>query len=204
MISFEDFRTYPDQARQFGYIDYVEEHEVGEWLMDLSRRNLIVALIRKHWEGFLCGFSENGLSIDRKQKKAYFLPADQNGRTIRWDSPSRKGISRGVVKARENGFENEGIAYSVERFGDIWGIQIKPLYVFTQSDGKTPFTGLAQTKRQTRRYKFDRNPSVLQDLKFWVGFLGQKRPVIDIGDPPASSLFVDAVFTEVDVVEVNV
>ena len=100
--------------------------------------------------------------------------------------------------SRYNFKESEGISYSVEQFGEIWAIQIKPIYVFMDAAGRRPLSGLMQTRRSTRRYKFDRNIQVVQDLNFWAAYLFRKAPVYDLANSEHLNLFIDGSFLEVE------
>ena len=55
-----------------------------------------------------------------------------------------------------------------------------------------------QTRKATRRYKFDRNIQVVQDLNFWIAYLFQKAPVCDLAQSSDFHLFVDGTFLEVE------
>jgi hypothetical protein len=78
-------------------------------------------------------------------------------------------------------------------------MQIKPMYVFTATDGSTPLPAHAQTRRATRRFKFDRNKSVEDDLTFWSRLLSEASPVIDIGGIGVSDLVVSANYSQAEV-----
>ena len=62
-----------------------------------------------------------------------------------------------------------------------WAIQLKPTYVFTGRDGRTPLPPTSQGRRATRRFKFDRNKMVEDDLTFWSRYLGLGNSVINLG-----------------------
>jgi hypothetical protein len=111
-------------------------------------------------------------------------------------------IRRGVVKRRgaldKIWHENEGINYSAVTVDDKWALQIKPMYVFTMADGFTPLPSHAQTRRATRRFKFDRNKSVEDDLTFWSRLLSGASPVIDIGGLGVSDLILSANYSQAE------
>lgn len=201
-ISFSDWNTVASQTGRFGYVEYMDQLPVSDWIKDEDKRRLIVGLLRKEFERYLWQFKDSGMIVDRKKSRAYFTPANNNGRIVRWNSASRKGIKRGVVKRRgDHNYENEGISYSIQQFGDIWAIQIKPIYVFTKNDGKTPVPGIEQTKKATKRYKFDRNNSVASDLSFWTAFLAQGKSLIDISSFDATTIIVNCQLSEAECVQ---
>jgi hypothetical protein len=205
LLSFADFRKFALFAKRVGYVDYVTEEPVQEFIGNPDNRRLYVQLLGRHWERFLKGKVEFGFYVDYFARRAYFLPKDGGDNVFVYNSPQRKNIQRAVVKKRETPtrveFENEGITYSVVQFGHQWAVQTKPFYVFTNSDGKTPVPGVRQTRKATRRYKFDRNKSVEADMKFWSLFLAGQKPTMDLGQPSVSDLVLSAKYLEAEALE---
>lgn len=167
-------------------------------------------LIRRHFEDHLRQFESQGLIIEKDRKghparRAYFTAFRGNNRTFIYDSPSKKNIRRDVVKRRGEDhnlwFECEGFGYEVVRQANIWGIRIKPFYMFAKRDGKSPLTGHMWTSKATRRIKFDRNANVESDLTFWGRFLSQGAQTINIGGRFVDDLLLDGGFVTVDVQE---
>lgn len=167
-------------------------------------------LIRKHFEGHIKSFANDGLMIEFTKrgypaKRAYFKSHSKENRTITYDTPHRKGIRRDVVKRRgENGkpwFECEGFGYEVIRLGSSWGVRIKPFYMFTKQDGVTPLPGYLRTRRSTRRIRFDRNTNVDSDLVFWGRFLSRGHQTINIGGGHVPDLLLEGSFFTQDVTE---
>ncbi len=111
--------------------------------------------------------------------------------------------TRDVVKKRGEEphvwFEHEAIRYSTTEFFGAWALQLRPTYVFTRADGETPLSPLAQTRRATRRMKFDRNPAVDNDLVFWARYLSQGQPTISIGNVGVSDLILDSEYLSSEV-----
>ena len=143
--------------------------------------------------------------MDGKAKRAFFLPKDGNDNVYVYDSPQRRNIPRAVVKRRETPsrieFENEGITYSVVQYGSRWAVQTKPFYLFTKSDGITPVPGIHQTRKATKRYKFDRNKAVEADMKFWSLFLARSKTTMDLGSPAVADLVLSAKYLEAEAFE---
>lgn len=63
----------------------------------------------------------------------------------------------------------------------------------------TPLSPIAQTKRATRRMKFDRNPAVDNDLVFWARYLSQGQTTISLGNVGASDLILDSDYLSAEV-----
>lgn len=205
LLAFADFRNYAMFSKRVGYLDYVTEEEVASFISNPDSRRSYVHLLRRHWERFLWTKKEHGFHVEGKAKRAFFLPKDGNENVYVYDSPQKKGIQRGVVKRRETPtrleFENEGITYSVVQYGDRWAVQTKPFYVFTKSDGITPIPGVHQTRKATRRYKFDRNKAVEADMKFWSLFLAGTKTTMDLGSPAVSDLVLSSKYLEAEALE---
>lgn len=203
--SFSDFRRYDAFSRRVGYPEYATETTVAAMLADEDKRRTFVQLLGRHWERLLRSKAEAGFTVEYKARRAYFLAKDGGDNTLVYDSPQRKNISRGVVKKRETPtrtyFENEGIAYQIVQFGERWAVQIKPFYVFTREDGKTPLPGIDQTRRATRRYKFDRNKAVDADMKFWALFLSGGKPTLDLGSPALPDLVLGMSYLEAEALD---
>jgi hypothetical protein len=167
-------------------------------------------LARKHFERYLLRFADRGLVIEKDKrgypaKRAYFTAHNRQNRTIVYDTPHRKNVRHDVVKRRgedrKTWFECEGFGYEVVQQAGIWGVRIKPFYMFAKHDGATPLPGYMRTSKATRRIKFDRNASVQSDLAFWARFLAQGAPTINIGNRHVDDLLLEGSFFTVDVQE---
>ncbi len=165
-------------------------------------------LLRKHWERYLVTFVDDGLILeDGRKHRAYFEGRNKQGRTIIWDGPQRRGNRREVVKKRSDTipvwFENEGFGYEVVDICGTWCIRIKPFYMFTGRDARTPLPSFARAAKATRRIKFDRNKSVEADLVFWSSFLGRGGETINAGQAHVDDVLIDASFLTVEVPEIG-
>lgn len=167
-------------------------------------------LIRKHFEGHIKSFADDGLIIEYAKggypaKRAYFKSRNKDNRTIVYDTPHRKNVRRDVVKKRgDNGkpwFECEGFGYEVIRLGNGWGVRIKPFYMFTKQDGVSPLPGYLRTRRSVRRIRFDRNTNVDSDLVFWGRFLARGQQTINVGGGLVPDLLLEGSFFTQDVTE---
>src|SRR5437667_9578406 len=95
--------------------------------------------------------------------------------------------------------EDRAIRYPISAFFGAWALQLRPSYVFTRSDAQTPLSPLAQTRRATRRMKFDRNPAVDNDLVFWARYLSQGQPTISLGNIGVNDLILDSAYLSAEV-----
>lgn len=173
---------------------------------DLGR--VFTWFLRKHFEGHLTRLKRHGLLIEdgkKSQRRAYFAGLNKGPRKYVYSAPTRKSISREVVKQRSEKqplwFENEGFAYDVARVGSLWGVRLKPFYMFTGADASTPLPGYARTKRAARRMKFDRNQAVDGDLVFWGRFIAQGAQVINLSQVDAQDILLEGSFLSIDVPE---
>jgi hypothetical protein len=167
-------------------------------------------LTRRHFERYLSRFEDSGLIIEKDKrgypaKRAYFTAFKGNNRTIIYHTPHRKNVRRDVVKRRgedkKTWFECEGFGYEVVQQAGVWGVRIKPFYMFAKRDGITPLPGYMRTSKATRRIKFDRNANVESDLAFWARFLSHGAPTINIGNRHVDDLLLEGGFVTLDVQE---
>jgi hypothetical protein len=204
LLSFADLKLFRDFSERRGFFEQLESKPVEEYLRDEDGRRLIVWLIGKHLSFFLNRWSEQGLFVDYyKRKRAFFHLVKGEKNTIIYDSRSRKGVKRDVVKQRPHGkhieYENEGFYYSVVQYTDFWAVRLKPFYMFTRVDGKTPLPNFLIGRRATSRMKFDRNKNVDDDLTFWARFLSSGQATINIGGVGVDDLLLDSEFCSVEV-----
>jgi hypothetical protein len=188
-----------------------DSREVDTVAFDLEPqgRNQLSWLLRKHFERHLRGFQASGLMLEcdlprrGRQRRAYFF-GESKGRELIYDASVRKGVRRQVVKSRgEPGrgawFENEGFSYAIVGGSQGWAVRIKPFYMFTGPDARTPIASFLQGSKATRRFKFDRNKNVEDDLTFWGRFIGSGQPVINVGQQHVGDLLLQGSFLSVEV-----
>lgn len=183
---------------------------LGDVETDIILQRKFSWLARRHFESYLKRFEANGLIIEQDKKRypahrAYFTAFKGHNRTHIYDTPNRKGIKRDVAKRRgerqKTWFECEGFGYEVVRQAGVWGIRIKPFYMFAKRDGVSPLPGYMRTSKATRRIKFDRNANVESDFVFWSRFLSQGAQTINIGGRHVDGLLLDGSFVAIDVQE---
>jgi len=182
--------------------DSIPRFEIEE---DEDKRRVLSWLLREHLEAHIEDFEEEGLLLEGdKIHRAFFTGKDGGNRMIVWDSPQKRGNRREVVKQRNEErpwFENEGFGYALVYMSGRWYIRIKPFYMFTGADAKTPLPSFARTAKATRRMKFDKNKNVETDLVFWAVFLADGGSTINLGIPDEYDILVDATYLNVEVPE---
>ena len=172
-------------------------------------RRVLSWLLRNHFEHALGSFrDQDGLIIEDNHKhRAYFAGRDKSERTIVWTSAQRRVHRRGVVKRRGEPpkvwFENEGFGYDIVNLDGLWCVRIKPFYMFTGPDARTPLPAFTRTAKATRRIKFDRNKSVESDMTFWASFLAQGAETMNVGGLHVQDLLIDMAFLTVEVPEIG-
>lgn len=206
LYSFANFADYPRFSEQRGFANQMVVHSRTELESDADGARIVSWLLRRHFDYFLGSFASVGLCTDGR--RAYFLGAENEERAIIYDSAKRRGVRRVMVKRREIGkrvfHENEGIWYSVERFAGAWCIRLKPTYVFTEADGTTPLPPFMVSRLATRRFRFDRNKNVDDDMTFWVRLLGRGKPVAGLAAPGVSDLILSLDYIGFEVPEVGI
>lgn len=205
IYSFADLTGFPRFVADRGVRRQVLKQPRAELEATPDGRRILSWLLRRHFDRHLDSFAGVGLIVDRK--RAYFVGGGEEERAIVYDSPKKRGIRRVMVKRRELTksvfHENEGIWYSVEWFADTWCVRLKPTYVFTEPDGRTPLASHKVSRLATRRFRFDRNKNVDDDMTFWTRFLGQGRPVVGVGGPGVNNLILALEYIGFDVPEID-
>ena len=188
----------------------IDEIPIADATESIVLQRYVSWLIRKHFEQYLLSFEEDGLILEkddkgRPAKRAYFTGLNGDNRPIVYDTPKRSGISRDVAKRREDKrfvwFECEGFGYEVVMTANMWGVRIKPFYMFTKADGITPLPGYLRTKKSTWRFKYDRNANVDSDLGFWERFLSNGEQVVNIAGDDSVDILLDGEFFTAEVEE---
>lgn len=198
--SFANFKDFASFADNKGFIERVEQRSCDDLIKNPDSRVLFVWLLNKHWEFFLYNWP---LIVEYHRKRAFFRLVGRDSTSITYLSKMNRKTTRDVVKKRGEEphiwFEHEAIRYATTEYFGGWALELRPTYVFTRSDGETPLGALAQTRRSTRRMKYDRNPAVDNDLVFWARYLSQAQPTINIGNVGVSDLILDSEYLSAEV-----
>ena len=73
--------------------------------------------------------------------------------------------------------------------------------MFTGPDARTPLPSFLQGSKAVRRFKFDRNKNVEDDLTFWGRFIAGGQPVVNVGQAHVDDLLLQGSFLSVEVPE---
>jgi hypothetical protein len=118
-----------------------------------------------------------GLQIEYDRRRAYFARGDEPELKVSYQGRLRKA-TRTVVKARTKResddivyYEHKAVSFSVLRFGNDWAVVLTPGYAFTRDGLRNPISRERTNALSTRRAARDFNPSVLQDVSFWLAIL---------------------------------
>jgi hypothetical protein len=118
-----------------------------------------------------------GLQIEYDRRRAYFARGDEPELKVSYQGRLRKA-TRTVVKARTKResddvvyYEHKAVSFSVLRFGGDWAVVLTPGYTFTRDGIRNPISRERTNALSTRRAARDFNPSVLQDVSFWLAIL---------------------------------
>ncbi|GAP98052.1 ATP-binding protein [Leptolyngbya sp. NIES-2104] len=122
------------------------------------------------------------LEVDKKRKRAYFARPESGGsREITYQARVRQAtrtVTKPIISKttqRLRYWEHEAVYFSVERYGDVWAIQLVPSYVFTV-DGRRKLVDSAKvTALVTRRASHDYNAQVQNHIFFWAWVLGRSQ-----------------------------
>ena len=118
-----------------------------------------------------------GLQIEYDRRRAYFARGDEPELKVSYQGRLRKA-TRTVVKARTKRdsndvvyYEHKAVTFSVMRFGHDWAVILTPGYAFTRDGIRNPISRERTNALSTRRAARDFNPTVLQDVSFWLAVL---------------------------------
>jgi hypothetical protein len=118
-----------------------------------------------------------GLQIEYGRRRAYFGRGEEPERKLSYQGRVRKA-TRTVVKARTKRdsndvvyYEHKAVSFSVMPFGHDWAVVLTPGYAFTRDGVRNPISRERTNSLSTRRAARDFNPTVLQDVSFWVAIL---------------------------------
>jgi hypothetical protein len=121
-----------------------------------------------------------GLQVEYDRRRAYFAREEEGERKISYQGRLRKA-TRTVVKARTRRdsddvvyYEHKAMTFSIMRFGRDWAVVLTPGYAFTRDGIRKPIGREKTNALSTRRAARDFNPSVLQDVSFWLATLSNE------------------------------
>ncbi len=152
----------------------IETMNVSELLTLPSGESIFLKLLHNELFEHL---HTRGLQIEYDRRRAYFARGDDLERKLSYQGRLRKA-TRTVVKARTKRdsddvqyFEHKAVSFSAMRFGRDWGVILTPGYAFTRDGARKPISRERTNSLSTRRAARDFNPTVLQDVSFWVAVL---------------------------------
>jgi SIR2-like domain len=136
-----------------------------------------------------------GLQIEFDRRRAYFGRGNEPELKVSYQGRLRKA-TRTVVKARTRRdsedivyYEHKAFSFSVMRFGADWALVITPGYAFTRDGLRKPISRQRTNALSTRRAARDFNPSVLQDVSFWLAMIsGESDGLFALEHAPPSDL----------------
>jgi hypothetical protein len=136
-----------------------------------------------------------GLQIEFDRRRAYFGRGNEPELKVSYQGRLRKA-TRTVVKARTRRdsddvvyYEHKAFSFSVMRFGADWALVISPGYAFTRDGLRKPISRERTNALSTRRAARDFNPSVVQDVSFWLAMLsGESDGLFALEHRPDSDL----------------
>lgn len=140
-------------------------------------------------------FRAKGLQLEYDRRRAYYARGDEPELKVSYQGRLRKA-TRTVVKARTKRdsddivyYEHKAVSFSVMRFGDAWAMVLTPGYAFTRDGVRKPISRERTNALSTRRAARDFNPSVLQDVSFWIAVLsGEAEGLFALEHAPSNDL----------------
>lgn len=137
---------------------------------------------------------QKGLIFEWKRKLAYFPRQDDGERTITYQARLRKA-TRTVVKPRISAtinkvshWDHQAVEFQFKKFGDTWGLQLLPTYMFTFDGYSDRLPGERIGPLVTRRLAREYNVHVDSHLIFWTTILSEEQPEIILEDTLGSRI----------------
>jgi hypothetical protein len=152
----------------------IEPMDVSELLGRPGGEAIFLKLMHNHLFQHL---RARGLQVEYDRRRAYFARGEELERRLSYQGRLRKA-TRTVVKARmrRDGsdvlyYEHKAVSFSVMQFGAAWALILTPGYAFTRDGVRKPISRERTNSLSTRRAARDFNPTVLQDVSFWIAVL---------------------------------
>jgi hypothetical protein len=170
----------------------IETMEVGELLALPGGEPIFLKLMHDQLFEHL---RAKELQIEYDRRRAYFARGDDPERKLSYQGRLRKA-TRTVVKARTKRdsndvvyYEHKAVSFSVMRFGHDWAVILTPGYAFTRDGVRNPISRERTNSLSTRRAARDFNPTVLQDVSFWLAVLsGEAEGLFALAHEPENDL----------------
>jgi hypothetical protein len=136
-----------------------------------------------------------GLQVEYDRRRAYYAKGEEPELKVSYQGRLRKA-TRTVVKARKRRdsddvlyYEHKAVSFSVMRFGEDWAVVLTPGYTFTRDGIRKSISRDRTNVLSTRRSARDFNPSVLQDVSFWLAVLsGESEGLFALEHPSSNDL----------------
>ncbi|MBL8691486.1 MAG: SIR2 family protein [Rhodospirillaceae bacterium] len=118
-----------------------------------------------------------GLQVEYDRRRAYYARGDEPELKVSYQARVRRA-TRTVVKARTKRdseeivyYEHKAVAFSIMRFERDWAVILTPGYAFTRDGVRNPISRERTNTLSTRRAARDFNPTVMQDVAFWLAVI---------------------------------
>lgn len=158
----------------------IEAMRVEELLLQPNGTNILIHLLQ---DTVLRHCRALGMQVDWSRKRAHF-PRHEDGDERRVTYQARyKRATRTVVKVRMRRdsdevsyYEHKALSVTILPAGDEWCLVLSPGYAFTRNGFGRLIGNEKINSLSTRRAAKDFNPSVHNDLTFWLAMLTEGQP----------------------------
>ncbi|MCQ3974875.1 MAG: hypothetical protein DPW09_15650 [Anaerolineae bacterium] len=185
LYTFSNLSNLTNPLRRFVEETTVQSMSLAEFAAGAVGERRLVNLFNEALRNFI---ENKGLIFDWKYKRAYFRRTEEGERTITYQARLRQA-TRTVVKARVSTatnqvvyWEHQAIAFQFKQFGESWGLQLLPTYVFTFDGSFAKLPGERSGPLTTRRLSREYNIHVDNHLVFWTTILSEGEPHILLED----------------------
>lgn len=195
LYTFSDLHDIENPLQGAVKINSLHDEDFPSWFSDEDRRRWAVELLnlclKEHcWARYL--------RFDKKGERFFFVPRDEEGKTIRWQIGStihsRQVTTRhyaylkgadGSSQKQPFGWRHQALRLNFIHLPKGLFLKLSPTYMLTKEDGKTARGGTRVGPILSQWLNQERNGQILRSLRFWSLVLtrgDQKELHIPVGN----------------------
>jgi len=206
LYTFTNLSIVENPLRQFVDTEQLSSMPTSDFVVgDEGERRLVNLL-----NGSLRNYTEDkGLIFDWARKRTYFPRTDEGERSITYQARLRQA-TRTVVKPRISPitnkviyWEHQALSFQFKRFGNIWGLQLLPTYVFTYDGYYARLPGERSGPMATKRLSREYNIHVDNHIVFWTTFLSNGNQFVLLENNIGSRISINTILANSQSIEIK-
>lgn len=185
LYTFSDLHDTENPLQNAIKVETLHDEPFPPWFSDEDRRRWAIELLnlclKQHcWERYL--------RFDKKGQRFFFRPADEEGKTIRWqigNTVHPRQVTRrhyayfkdenGIPQMQPFGWRHQAVRLSFVHLPNGIFLKLSPTYMLTNDNGKSR-GGTRVGPILSRWLNQERNGQVLRSLRFWSLVLTRGNP----------------------------